>query len=302
MDTLLQDLRYAGRTLLRARGFAAVAIITLALGIGGTTAIYSVVDAVMLRPLPFPDAKRIVVPQSVNLKTGDDDGFISYPDFVEWRDQRFFEHVALYRQFDMDLASEGEPERVSVIAATGEFFAVLGLRPALGRVLQPGDNALDAPRVIVISEDLWRSRFGGDSAVIGKEVRMNGLPRVVVGVLPHGTQWPQSTRVWVPLKAFPPDSPVFTRWDNFLYQGIARLLPGETVASTTTRMAALARRIAADHPQVRTDVSMRVAPATEALLGTTVPRALWILLGAVGLVLLIGCVNIANLMLARAST
>ena len=301
MDTLLHDLRYAGRTLLRARGFAAIAVITLALGIGGTTAIYSVVDAVMLRPLPFPEAERLVVPRSVNLKTGDD-WSISYADFVDWRNEGFFEHVAIYQGSNLDLAGEGDPDRVSVAAVSGEFFSVLGVRPLMGRVLQPGDNALDAPRVIVISEEIWRSRFGGDSAVIGREVRMNGFPRVIVGVLPRGTEWPQSARLWAPMRITDPNSPVMARRDNFVYQGVARLRPGETVASTTTRMAALAKRIEADHPNVRTDVSLKVIPATEALLGTTLPRALWLLLGAVGLVLLIGCVNIANLMLARAST
>ena len=301
MDTLIHDLRYAGRTLLRARGFTAVAVITLALGIGGTTAIYSVVDAVMLRPLPFPEAHRIVVPRSVSLKTGEDWN-ITYADWMDWRKEGFFQHVALYQSIEMDLASDGVPDRVSIAAVSGDFFAVLGVRPLLGRALQPGDNALDAPRVVVISEELWRSRFGGDSAVIGREVRMNGFPRVIVGVLPYGTEWPHTARLWAPLKIAEPSSPVMLRRDNFVYRGVARLLPGETLESTSSRMAALARRIEADHPQVRTDVSLKVIPATEELLGTTVPRALWLLLGAVALVLLIGCVNIANLMLARAST
>jgi putative ABC transport system permease protein len=301
METLLQDLRYAGRTLLRARGFAAIAIITLALGIGGTTAIFSVVDGVLLRPLPFPEAERIVVPRSVNLKTGDD-WSITYADYVDWRDQKFFQHVALYQNVELDLASDGLPDRVNVAAVTGEFFAVLGVRPTLGRVLQASDNALDAQRVVVISDEVWRSRFGSDSAVLGREVRMNGFPRLIVGVLPAGAEWPQSVDVWVPMKISDPSSAVLQRRDNFVYQAVARLAPGETVASTTSRMAALASRIASDQPQLRADVSLKVIPASEALLGTTLPRALWILLGAVGLVLLIGCVNIANLMLARAGT
>jgi putative ABC transport system permease protein len=131
---------------------------------------------------------------------------------------------------------------------------------------------------------------------------MNGFPRLIVGVLPAGAEWPQSASVWVPMKITDPSSAVLQRRDNFVYQGVARLAPGETVISTTSRMAALASRIAADQPQLRADVSLKVIPASEALLGTTLPRALWILLGAVGLVLLIGCVNIANLMLARAGT
>src|SRR5688572_4278850 len=301
MDTLLQDLRYAGRTLLRARGFAAIAIITLALGIGGTTAIFSVVDAVLLRPLPFPEAERIVVPRSVNLKTSDD-WSITYADYVDWRDEKFFQHVAIYQNVELDLASDDLPDRVNVAAVYGEFFSVLGVRPALGRVLQPADHAPDAQRVVVISDEVWRSRFAGDSTVLGREVRMNGFPRLVVGVLPPGADWPQSARVWVPMRIADPSSAVLQRRDNFVYQGVARLAPGETVASTTSRMAALARRIASDHPQIRTDISLKVIPASEALLGTTLPRVLWILLGAVGLVLLIGCVNIANLMLARAGT
>ena len=302
MDTLLNDLRYAGRMLLRAPGFAAIAIITLALGIGGTTAIYSVVDAVMLRPLPFPEADRLVVPRSVDLKTEDDSWSITWADYTDWRDQGFFQHVAIYQALELDLASEGDPDRVSLAAVSADFFPALGVQPLLGRLLQPGDNALDAPRVIVISEEIWRSRFGGDSAVIGREVRMNGFPRIIVGVLPRGLEWPRAARVWVPMRVSDPNSPVMRRRDNFVYGGVARLLPSETIASTTTRMAELARRIAADYPQIRSDVSLKVIPASEEVLGTTLPRALWLLLGAIALVLLIGCVNIANLMLARAST
>ncbi len=301
MDTLLQDLRYAGRTLLRARGFAAIAIVTLALGIGGTTAIFSIVDAVLLRPLPFPNAERLVVPRSVNLKTGDD-WSIAYADFLDWRDQKFFQHVAVFQQVEMDLASDGDPDRVDVAAVSGDFFAALGVQAALGRVLQPTDNPVDAERVVVISDAVWRSRFAADSGAIGKQVRMNGFPRTIVGVLPRGTEWPRATQVWAPMRISDPNSAVLLRRDNFVHQAVARLLPGETLASTTTRMSTLARRIEGDHPQLRAGVSLRVIPATESLLGTTLPRVLWILLGAVALVLLIGCVNIANLMLARAGT
>src|SRR5687768_14071301 len=136
MDTLLKDLHYAVRTFLRARGFAAIAIITLALGIGGTTAIYSVVDAVMLRPFPFPEADRMVVPRSVNLKT-QDDWSITWADFTDWRDQGFFQHVAIYQDIELDLASDGDPDRVRVAAVSAGFFPALGVRPLIGRLLQP---------------------------------------------------------------------------------------------------------------------------------------------------------------------
>ena len=301
MDTLAHDVRYALRALGRARGFALTAVLTLALGIGLTTAIYSVVAAVLLRPLPFPDADRLVVPRSTNLVTGDE-WTITYADFADWRDARVFGHVGLYQTGDGDLSGSGDPLRVRLAGVSEQFFGALGVSPAVGRVLQPSDNAIDAPRVIVIAHSLWRSRFGGDSSVLGREVRLGGLPRTIVGVLQPGTEWPAETEVWSPLRISNPNDPDLVRRDNYIFSGIARLDPGSSLAATRARLATMARGVTADNPVIRENISITAVSAADELLGEALPRVLWILLGAVGSILLIGCVNIANLMLARAAT
>ena len=299
MDTLLQDLRYAVRTLRRARGFAAIAILTLALGIGGTTAIYSVVDRVLLKPLPFPDPDRLVVPRSVNVATGED-WSITHADFADWRDAKVFDHVAVYAGGEMDLAGGATPTRVFVTSVSPQYFGALGIEPQVGRLLQPIDFPVDAPPVVILGHELWRSTFGADPGVIGQTVRMNGIMRTVVGVLPDGMQWPTGSDAWAPLRIADPNAADLTRRDNFVYQGIARLAPGQTLESTRTRLAAMAKIIETENPVTRKDVTITVVTATEELLGDTLPRILWLLLGAIGFVLLIGCVNIANLMIARA--
>ena len=301
MESLLQDARYALRTLARSRGFALTAILTLALGIGSTTAIYSIVDAVILRPLPFPQADRVVVPHATRPKTNEQ-WSITYLDFKDWRDAKLFEHVAVWQPAEQDIAGDGDPQRVRTVAATGGFFGALGVSPVIGRVLQPADNAIDRERVIVISNSLWRARFGGDSAVLGKQIRMGGFVRTIVGVLPQGAEWPAGTEVWVPMKIADENAPDLVDADNFVFQGIARLAPGQSIASTRTKMEVLAKRVEEANPAIREGISQTVITATEDLLGPTIPRVLWILLGAVGVVLLIGCVNIANLMLARGAT
>jgi putative ABC transport system permease protein len=301
MDTLLQDVRYAIRTLARSRGFAFTAILTLALGIGATTAIYSIVDAVMLRPLPFPSPERVVVPHAMNLKTGDQ-WSVTYLDFIDWRDAKVFEHVAVWQPSESDIAGDGDPQRVTSAVVSEQFFGALGVAPALGRVLQPADNALDRERVIVISNALWGGRFGSDSGVIGRKIRLGGLERTIVGILPQGAEWPVGTEVWAPMKIANPTASDLVDPDNFIFQGIARLAPGESISATRAKMAVMAKRIEAANPAIREGISQTVITATEDLLGPTLPRILWILLGAVGVVLLIGCVNIANLMLARGAT
>jgi putative ABC transport system permease protein len=301
MDTLFQDVRYAIRTLARSRGFALTAILTLALGIGSTTAIYSIVDAVILRPLPFPDPDRFVIPHATKPKEGEQ-WSVAYLDFMDWRDAKIFSHVAVWQPSESDIAGEGDPERVTAAVVSEQFFGALGITPAIGRVLQPADNALDRERVIVISHPLWRERFGGDSAVIGKQIRMGGLVRTIVGVLPQGTEWPAGTQVWAPMKIADPNAADLIDPDNFIYQAVARLAPGETIGSTRTKMEVMAKRIEQLHPDIRGGISQTIISGTEDLLGPTIPRVLWILLGAVGVVLLIGCVNIANLMLARGNT
>jgi putative ABC transport system permease protein len=212
-----------------------------------------------------------------------------------------FEHVAVHQEADADLTGSGDPLQVKLSGVSEGFFGALGVTPLLGRTLQPADNVPDAARVIVIAHALWRSRFGGDSSVIGREVRIFGVPRTIVGVLPSDMEWPAGAEVWSPMWIRSPNAPDLVRRDNFVFSAVARLAPGTTLEGVRARLAALAERVAADEPVIRKDVSVTAIPATEELLGDTLPRLLWILLGAVAFVLVIGCVNIANLMLARAS-
>jgi predicted permease len=241
-----------------------------------------------------------VIPESKEVTTGHT-WSIAYADFVDWRDNHVFDAVAAFQGVDMDLTGAGDPVRVSVAAVSPQFFAALGALPAKGRALQPVDFDPKAPRGIVISDRFWRTQFGSRADILGATVEMNGLKRQVVGVLPPGARWPLDVDVWVPLRFTTEQDPDLRRRDNFIFAGIARLKPGVSLEQTRTVMASLAARVAADEPRIRKDVTTVPTPIMESLLGPTTPRVLWMLLGAVGFLLLIGCVNAANLQLARAT-
>jgi predicted permease len=296
----MNDVRYAIRNLVKNRGFTIVAVLTLALGVGATTSIFSVVEAVLLRPLPLREPSRVVVPQSINLATGDD-WTVAYADFVDWRDQRVFDKVAVYQTPQMDLAGFGEPVRVRVAAVSPEFFGALGVDAVRGRLLGPTDYPIAAARAVVITHELWQKQFGGAGDVVGKTIELNAIKRPIVGVLPPGLGLPASVDAYVPMRIVSEQDPDLQRRDNYIYQAIARLKPGVSLEETRTRMAAIASRVAAEHGAIRKDVSTTATPVIEWLIGPNGRRALWVLLGSVALVLVIGCVNVANLQLARAS-
>jgi putative ABC transport system permease protein len=289
------------RSLRRSVGFSAATVGTLALGIGATTAIFSVVHSVLLATLPLADPDRVVIPESKKVTRGNT-WSITYSDFVDWRDNHVFASVAAYQGLDMDLTGAGDPVRVSVAAVTPQFFDALGAAPAKGRALQPVDFAVDGPRAIVISDRFWRNQFGSRSDAVGSTIEINGLKRQIVGVLPAGARWPIDVDVWVPLRFTTEQDADLRRRDNFVYQGIARLKPGVSIEQTRTLMGTLAARVAAEQPSIRKDVTTVPTPLMKSLLGPTTPRVLWILLGAVSFLLLIGCVNAANLQLARATS
>jgi len=300
MSVLVQELAYAVRSLRKSVSFSAAAVVTLALGISSTTAIFSVVQSVLLAPLPFAQTDRVVVPQAHKTTTGESWN-VTYADFMDWRDNHVFDKVAVYQDAQMDLTGPDEPVRVSAAAVSPEFFGALGTRPALGRTLQPVDFPVDAPRAIVISDRLWRRQFGSRPDVIGMTVEVNAIKRPIVGVMPPNVRWPIDADLWVPLRFSTEQDPDLQRRDNFIFWSIARLAPGATLESTRARMATLAQLAEAANPQIRKGVTMVPTPVLESALGSTTPRALWILLGAVALLLLIGCVNVANLQLARAA-
>jgi putative ABC transport system permease protein len=300
MYVLAQDVARSVRSLRKSVAFTTAAVATLALCIGATTAIFSVVESVLLRPLSFPGAERVVVPESFSTKTGDR-WSVTYADFMDWRDAHVFAQVALYQPTSMDLTGDVEPVRVSAAAVTPQFFGALGFPAARGRLLQPDDFRLDAARAIVISDRLWRTQFGARPDIVGLVVEVNAVKRPVVGVLPSDARWPLDVDLWVPFRLTTEQDPDLQRRDNFIFSAIARLAPDKSLAQTGAVMATLARRVSQEHPDIRGTVTTVPTPVLESLLGATTPRALWILLGAVGLLLLIGCVNVANLQLARAT-
>ena len=297
---MLNELTYALRSLTKSAKFTLAAAVTLALGIGSTTAIFSVVRSVLLTPLPFPQAERVVVPQTSS-GTTNNLWSVTYADFVDWRESHVFDKVAVYQPSEMDLAGAGDPVRIQAAAVSPQFFSALGTGAAKGRVLQPIDFPVDAARAVVISDRLWRSQFGARPDIVGADIELNAIKRPIVGVLPPNAQYPLDVDIWVPYRMASENDPDLTRRDNFIFEAIARLAPGASLESTKAAMARLARLAELAHPDIRKGVSTVPTPVLEYTLGASVPRMLWILLGAVGLLLLIGCVNVANLQLARAA-
>jgi predicted permease len=300
MSIIVQETAQAVRSLRRSVAFTAAAIVTLALGIGSTTAIFSVVRTVLLAPLPFPEAARVVEPESRKIATGET-WSVTYADFMDWRDQHVFSQVAVFQPTQMDLTGPSDPVRVQTAAVSPQFFGALGAAPGAGRLLQPSDYSLDAGYAVVISDRLWRRQFGARPDIVGHAVEINAVKRTIVGVMAPDVRWPIDADMWVPMRVTNELDPDLQRRDNFIFEAIARLAPGATLASTGAAMATLAARVASDHPDIRGGVTTMPTPVITAMLGQTTPRALWLLLGAVGLLLLIGCVNVANLQLARAT-
>jgi putative ABC transport system permease protein len=300
MSALVQDVRHAVRRLGRSPGFAATAVATIGLGIGASTLMFSVVDGVLLRPLPYPDPERLVAIQSTRASTGRAGYNVSYPDYVDWRDQsRAFEAMAALRGSGATLTGGGQPERVEAGAVTPSFFDVLRLRPALGGLFPPSVDRPGGERVAILSDALWRRRFTADPGVVGTTIALSGTPYTVVGVLPSGTRLPAE------LEGVELLTPVALDGESLTYRGsrylsvIARLRPRVSVAEAEAEVAAIASRLARQYPDDNAGRGVAIISLREATVGFLRPPLL-LLLVAVGFVLLIACTNVANLMLPRA--
>ncbi len=305
MQTLWQDLRYGVRMLSKKPGYTLVAVLTLSLGIGATTAIFSVVNAVLLRPMRYRNAERLVVPTSFNPSRGSDNSSITYADYLDWQREGIFEHVAAIDNVttQLDLSDgTGEPERVQLAIVSQDYFAVLGVSALLGRTFQADNfNISGLTRAIVITHRLWQRRYGGDPKIIGQNIYLNGRPYLVIGVAPPDSLWPSDRDVILPL-VVAPNNPDMQRRDNMIFTGIAQLKPGAPIEQANAALATIARRLEQDYPESRKGWSNRVVPLRDYVVGGQLQTSLWVLLAAVGFVLLITCVNVANLLLARAAT
>ncbi len=307
MHRLSQDVRYALRQLRKSPGFTVVAVLTLALGIGANSAIFSVVDAVLLRPLPFSAPSRLVVVKTTEPGRRDDIG-VSYPAFLDWRSQNHvFDGLSAFHEDDFTITGRGEPAHLTGAVVSANMFSVLGVAPALGRAFPSQEDTPSGGGLpVILSHSLWQSRFGSDPTIVGQNLTLDGKTFAVAGVMPAGFQFPvQRTPVefWttIALDAQSPNGvPPLTSQRGVAYLDvIARLKPNVTIATAQTEMATIQAALNRQYPENRPKGISLVAEA-DAVVGE-MRQGLFILLGAVGLVLLIACANLLNLLLARAT-
>jgi putative ABC transport system permease protein len=300
METLWQDLRYAARSLMKKPGYALVIVLTLALGIGSVAAVFSFFDAVLLRPLAYQQSERLVQFQSTESeKTG---AYSSHPDFVDLRDQsRSFERVAAVRSGGWTLTGDGDAERLPGARVSAEFFPMLGVKPALGRVFRPEEDRPGAERVVMLHHNAWQRRFGGDPGIVGRTLTLNGYGYMVIGVLPQDFHF------------FPIEISIAEIYGTLAYESsllnerqtrrlaiFGKLRPGVTLAQAQSEMSGVARRLSEQFPQTNANRGVKLVSLQEQVVGS-VRGSLVTLLGAVGFVLLIACANVAALQFARAT-
>ena len=298
METLIQDIRYGIRTLLKNRAFTAVAVVALALGIGANTAIFSVVNAVLLQPLAFEQPDQLVLVWEKRMSLGRVRNVASAPDFVDWRAQnQVFEDMAAFMGQGFNVGAATEPERVQGVSVTPSLFSILRARPLMGRALEQNEDKPESAPVAIIGKGLWQRTFGSDPDIVGKQIKLNDRDYTVVGVMKEDFGFPnRRTEIWIPLKFSEND---LSARGSHGYQVLARLKPGISVAQAQTEMESIASQLEQQY-QVNTGHSVNVFSLYEEVVGSARP-ALLVLLGAVAFVLLIACANVANLLFARSA-
>jgi predicted permease len=298
IDTLLQDVRYAVALLVKKPAFSVVAILGLTLGIGANTAIFSVVNALLLRPLPYSEPDRLVKISSHDTIDPAGPEAISYPNFIDWRDQNHvFESMAAFTDSDMNLTGIGDPERLHGAQASYDLFSVLSVTPILGRSFLAEEDRPGARQVAIISFGLWRRLFGGDRNALGKSLMLEGAPAEIVGVLPPGFNFSRGTDIWLPL-AMENDP---RQRLNLGLSAVGRLKPGVSLSQAQSEMSGIADQLAEQYPATNKNWTVKLVALQEDVIGKF-RTALLVLLGAVVLVLLISCANVANLLLAHAAS
>jgi putative ABC transport system permease protein len=295
---LLQDIRYAVRTLRFSPGFAAVATICLALAIGVNTMIFSVVDGVLVEPLPFNDPDRIMQLNEANAQSGIRRAGVSYANLRDWRERsRSLTTIAGISQRNFALSDRGDAERYDGAAISWDLFSLLGVKPALGRDFVANDDRPGAEPVVLLSDEVWQLRYRADPAVIGRSVSVNGRPHTIVGVMPPNFEFPLNQKMWVPLAPLATDEPR----DRRNLMAVARLAPGVSIDLAREELKAVAAGIAREYPTTNDQWSAVIRPIKEIFIPADVRLVLLTMMGAVTLVLVIACANVANLLLARAA-
>ena len=302
LERIVQDLRIAWRGLRRSPGYVAVVVATLALGIGATTALFTVVNAVLLRPLPFPEPDRLVMVwerRPSARSDGSTTNVVQTQNYLDWRARnRSFGAIAAFQQLPMNISGPTEAEQLPGLRVTGEFFSVLGIAPMAGRVLGRGEDVAQTPLTTVLTYRFWQERYGRNPDVIGQRVSVNGIPHEIVGVMPQGFAFPGvRAELFVPLQIDPAIAPR----DGRNFSTVARLRPGVTVAVAQQEMEAIALDTARERPAFNTGWSATVVPLIDQTVGD-IKRPLVVLFAAVLCVLLVACANIANLALMRATS
>jgi len=304
MESFLQDCRYAVRMLARNPGFTLIAVLALALGIGANSAIFSLVNAVILKPLPYQKPEQLVQlwMRFTNIGIPNDQNWVSAPEFVDLQQNQSLSHLAAISSDSFDINISGTPERIDSAVVSTSFFPLLGVQAQLGRVFLPEEGQPGRAHVVLLSDGLWRRRFGADPAISGRKVVMNGQSYLIVGVLPRDFQLPLEAEVWTPL-VFSADDLSPNSRGNHSYQVIARIKTGLSLEQARADLDVVSQRIIDQHPDYpyrQFNFRVLTVPLLEQQIGG-IKTALWVLMSAVGLVLLIACANVANLLLVRAS-
>ena len=300
-DEMFQDLRFGVRMLLKHKGFTFIAVLTLALGIGANTAIFSVVNAVLLNPFAYPEAERIMFLSSSRLNKPDSSNAISYPNFLDWQKQQAtFSQLAAARNRTFNLSGVAEPIQVKSAIISPEAFPLLGVAPQLGRVFTAQDNQLNATRTVVLSHAFWQQQFAGAANVLGRQLLLDDQAYTVIGVMPPRFKF-WASEVWVPFGLFGSEDFATHRAGIVWISAIGRLKPGVTLEQARAEFDVIAARLAAQYPETNQGSGVRIVSWSESV-GRNIRPTLLVLMGAVGFVLLIACANVASLLLARTAT
>ena len=298
MDQLLQDLRFAARTLRKSPAFTAIAVVCLALGIATNTTLFSILNAILLRPLPFTDPSHVVYLHERNPKNGNGTS-ISYLNYLDWKAQtRTLSDMGAASGRSLSITEGEEPERLNGDAVTANLFPMLGVRPQIGRLFRADEDKPDAPGVIILSDEVWHRRYAADTAVLGRVISVNNSPYTVIGVMPPRLKFPENADLWIPLA--PIGSTENREWRTT--EAYGRLAPGMTAAQADREIAAIAERVKRQYGQREDNLVGSVMKLTDRFIDTEVRTIVTAMYGAVVFVLLIACANVANLLLTRATT